>query len=826
MKLEKIKNIKQKIITIPIIMMTLISFIIPNYANAGWFSDTSDNMFKSLIDFTLVIPDALLLAMQNFLTDKPMKYSEMITKKSAKELLVDDIKDLEGTWLGPIANVLGGLASVPGIGSIAAWMGNYQSDVTVDMTNNTFNLMSIFSNKVEAFNVNFFKKTTKPSEKNIAANLRNVIATWYVALRNIALVLMLLVLVFIGIKITVSSVASDKAKYKQLLMDWLIGICLLIFMHYIMVFAVNLVESIDNMFTTTAADGLMNMARTNASLPIDSTAAANGEDANTAVDNFYWALIYCVLVMYMLTFSWQYLQRVVKIAFLTLFAPIMALTYPLDKISDGKAQGFNRWLKDYIFTLLIQPFHLLVYTILISSVQSLVLKNPLYALVALGSLIPMEKMLREFLGFDRGHIKGPNPMGPLATASLLGNAAKQLMPSNTKNKKNQNGSNGGSDNDIQEKPIDTSRGDKAIDLLASGEDDNPDGQNQRNLNTGVVGNNEDVEQDDSKNNKNELDEHQGKDDFNISDNQEDYDRLKAIQNDEKIGDDVQRYTDDEKDRAAERLKKELDKEEKNKDKHGMVGNRFRAIGRGAKSIAKAMEPVGRGIRSAMIAASPEAKEGLKKAAKIAGATTLGTAGLIIGAASGISTGSLSHTVKHAVAGAAGGAALGSKGTGEMFNLVSGSKNTVKATRNVIDAFQSGYDPVEYQKKLKERQAEQDYKNIINDNSTMLALRTKAQKYNISDEQLRKTIRNYSNQGITNPKDISKGIELQQEAGATEKQAMGAIKLSKDFDKSTLRKDEAKVKQEIQNNLQGKDANPEQKAQQSIDLMKRVYGIKL
>ncbi len=825
MKLEKIKNIKQKIITIPIIMMTLISFIIPNYANAGWFSDTSDNMFKSLIDFTLVIPDALLLAMQNFLTDKPMKYSEMITKKSAKELFVDDIKDLEGTWLGPIANVLGGLASVPGIGSIAAWMGNYQSDVTVDMTNNTFNLMSIFSNKVEAFNVNFFKKTTKPSEKNIAANLRNVIATWYVALRNIALVLMLLVLVFIGIKITVSSVASDKAKYKQLLMDWLIGICLLIFMHYIMVFAVNLVESIDNMFTTTAADGLMNMARTNASLPIDSTAAANGEDANTAVDNFYWALIYCVLVMYMLTFSWQYLQRVVKIAFLTLFAPIMALTYPLDKISDGKAQGFNRWLKDYIFTLLIQPFHLLVYTILISSVQSLVLKNPLYALVALGSLIPMEKMLREFLGFDRGHIKGPNPMGPLATASLLGNAAKQLMPSNTKNKKNQNGSNGGSDNDIQEKPIDTSRGDRAIDLLADGEVNSEEKQGIKDFTK--YNSQEDKEnRENSNNNENieELDEtgKQWQDYINMQENEENAKLQKEqnLNNEEldKTGKQWQDYIDMQEDDETEKLPREQNlnnqelEKQSDRDRFGMKGNKFKAIGRGIDSVLKMKKPV--------------MTNGLKTIAKIAGATTLGTAGLIIGAASGISTGSLSHTVKHAVAGAAGGAALGSKGTGEMFNLVSGSKNTVKATRNVIDAFQSGYDPVEYQKKLKERQAEQDYKNIINDNSTMLALRTKAQKYNISDEQLRKTIRNYSNQGITNPKDISKGIELQQEAGATEKQAMGAIKLSKDFDKSTLRKDEAKVKQEIQNNLQGKDANPEQKAQQSIDLMKRVYGIKL
>lgn len=271
MKIKKLNTIKQKIAIIPIIIVTVLSFIIPNYAHAGWFSDTSDNMFKSLIDLLLYIPDSIILGIQNSLTDEKATYTDMITKKSAKELMVEDIED-ETSWLGPISKIFGGLASVPGIGSLNAWINGYQSETKVDMSNIKLNLITIFSNKIDAFNVNFFKKVENPSDKNIAANLRNVIATWYVTLRNIALVLMLLVLVFIGIKITVSSVAGDKAKYKQLLVDWLVGICLLVFMHYIMVFSVNLVESIVDMFTTnTAADELLNYSRTRAALPIDTT---------------------------------------------------------------------------------------------------------------------------------------------------------------------------------------------------------------------------------------------------------------------------------------------------------------------------------------------------------------------------------------------------------------------------------------------------------------------------------------------------------------------------------------------------------------------------
>lgn len=47
------------------------------------------------------------------------------------------------------------------------------------------------------------------------------------------------------------------------------------------------------------------------------------------------------------------------LAFLTIIAPLMAMTYPLDKLQDGSAQGFNTWLKEYIFNLLIQPVHLI-----------------------------------------------------------------------------------------------------------------------------------------------------------------------------------------------------------------------------------------------------------------------------------------------------------------------------------------------------------------------------------------------------------------------------------------------------------------------------------
>ena len=36
-------------------------------------------------------------------------------------------------------------------------------------------------------------------------------------------------------------------------------------------------------------------------------------------------------------------------AFLTMVAPLVAFMYPIDKMNDGKAQGFDTWIKEYIF---------------------------------------------------------------------------------------------------------------------------------------------------------------------------------------------------------------------------------------------------------------------------------------------------------------------------------------------------------------------------------------------------------------------------------------------------------------------------------------------
>lgn len=290
---------------------------------------------------------------------------------------------------------------------------------------------------------------------NSAKVLAPQISKWYVAIRNMVLVGLMVVLLYIGIRIVISSTAGEKAKYKEHIKDWLIAVILVVFMHYIMAFALTITEYITSMlnsnnelikFQTDDEDAmkqifgdedyeqyknddgtydlyvnLMGYARLKQQL------GTVDEKGNAIVNWNYigYAIIYMTLVIYTIMFLIIYLKRVIYMAFLTMIAPLVALTYPIDKIGDGKAQAFDMWLKEYAYNLLLQPFHLLLYTMLIGSVMDLAVNNMIYALVALGFLIPGEKLFRRFFGFEKAATTG-SIVGGVVGGSLAMNAINRL----------------------------------------------------------------------------------------------------------------------------------------------------------------------------------------------------------------------------------------------------------------------------------------------------------------------------------------------------------------------------------------------------------------
>ena len=272
------------------------------------------------------------------------------------------------------------------------------------------------------------------NERSVAIALHETIATWYVSLRNLSVVGLMLVLVYVGIRMVISSTASEKSKYKQMLMDWVIALCLLFCLHYIMTFTTTIVNEISK-----AVNGAVDGNTNNIAVTIQDSSGNAKYQFNTDLMGLIrlkmqsptlwykvlYLIFYIAMVIYTCLFTFTYLKRVLIMAFLTLIAPLVALTYPIDKMRDGKAQAFDMWLKEYTFNALLQPFHLVIYTIFVGSAIELSTKNPIFAIVALAFLTPAEKILRRFFGFDKSSTS--NALGTFA--GIAGGAAAFNMVS-------------------------------------------------------------------------------------------------------------------------------------------------------------------------------------------------------------------------------------------------------------------------------------------------------------------------------------------------------------------------------------------------------------
>ena len=375
-----------------------------------------------------------------------------------------------------------------------------------------------YNGKSDTYSYDIYKIETSSQTyyASTAYNLRPIIANWYNILRDISIVGMLSILVYVGIRIMLSSTAGDKAKYKQLLVDWVVAICLLFLMQYIMSFSNIAVKKLTSVIqsavvSTTESDKLSanekkvaegkgkldgNVAVTRGTqlfeiedeelvqkayqiLVEENKTDTKYKDLFTNEDrgSLYWPtnnfteqarmlgqltdkdddatnyeyasigykIIYIVLVLYTLIFTWTYVKRVVYMAFLTMIAPLVALTYPIDKMNDGKAQAFNMWFKEYIFNLLIQPLHLILYMVLIGSAMTFASQNLIYAVVAIGFMTPAEKLMRKFFGFEKAGTPGMFA-GPAGAALMMGGINKLLRPPHPP-KGGGGPSGGGSEND-------------------------------------------------------------------------------------------------------------------------------------------------------------------------------------------------------------------------------------------------------------------------------------------------------------------------------------------------------------------------------------------
>ena len=102
-----------------------------------------------------------------------------------------------------------------------------------------FSIESIIFNQavdhpIGIISIDFFD-ATKANKSNTNNLIQENIATWYVAIRNIAITILVIVAMYIAIRMLLATTSEKKAQYKEILIYWVQSLALVFVLHYIMI---------------------------------------------------------------------------------------------------------------------------------------------------------------------------------------------------------------------------------------------------------------------------------------------------------------------------------------------------------------------------------------------------------------------------------------------------------------------------------------------------------------------------------------------------------------------------------------------------------------
>lgn len=301
----------------------------------------------------------------------------------------------------------------------------------------------IIFNGVSLLDPNFINPVS--DKKSLVGIMSSVIQNFYYSFFTLACTVFVLAAVIIGIKIALSSIASEKAIYKDAIKHWIMGLALLFLMHFILagMFAINeqicisaskicqnVKFSISALeFVPVGGSTLKSLFETIGSIFGDADAfnfleisvqGYGGLILKFLVNGVLQLdLIYAIGLSIMLgqTFSLiiMYLKRVFYCIVLGMLAPVIVAMDTIQKVVTGRDTGiFKNWFQNMfalIFNQSFQAIFLCVVIILMGKVDNLKggnmdLIEALIAVISLNAIMKFDKLFKELLGFKDSRIMG------------------------------------------------------------------------------------------------------------------------------------------------------------------------------------------------------------------------------------------------------------------------------------------------------------------------------------------------------------------------------------------------------------------------------------
>lgn len=248
-------------------------------------------------------------------------------------------------------------------------------------------------NKYSETNISYFESESEVGAdmassliygKNGVGGLDSVVNKWYSIFQKIALMGYMAILVYMGIRIILGATAEKKANYKELFMNWVVGIGILLLFPYAMKYIIKINDAMvrtieaNKGFTSTTSSPIIADSNIYDKTSIDDVIDwSNGNDymsqlgfAAYQTEKITLSFAFLIATWQLLVLVFHYFKRLFVIAYLIIIFPLVALSYAVDKIADGKSQALNTWIKEYMINVFVQTFHAIVYVFVCATVYA------------------------------------------------------------------------------------------------------------------------------------------------------------------------------------------------------------------------------------------------------------------------------------------------------------------------------------------------------------------------------------------------------------------------------------------------------------------------
>lgn len=280
-------------------------------------------------------------------------------------------------------------------------VGDSSSDGEVVM----YTIEDIIFNRIPILDINFFSDKAggqDVAEDSVVAIMKNIIVTWYVSIRNLVIIGLAIVIIYVGIRMALSTIPEGKAKYKRMLIGWVQALVIVFTIHFVMILVININEQLVNIFEQ-AEINYINTITEGGEDTIYETIRTRAYDIRFSI-GIPATIIYIVLVVIWVKFLFVYFKRMFTIFLLIVIAPFIGAKYAVDSASGKKGSSFSSWLYDFVLNVLIQTVHALVYTTLVSTVLNFALESLagfIIMLMFMNFMLKADELFRDIFNFGK-----------------------------------------------------------------------------------------------------------------------------------------------------------------------------------------------------------------------------------------------------------------------------------------------------------------------------------------------------------------------------------------------------------------------------------------